>query len=86
MISATECRLENHKKKSTLDFNLKLDKHRKNIHKAENKIRFYQTTLNINNNGLNECEVINTALVKPFTQADIPLEKVDKLQDFFVEM
>ena len=74
-----------HKKKSTLDTHLKSDKHKKNVRKAENRIRDHQTTLNVNNNELNEREVINTALVKAFTQADIPLEKVDKLKDFFLE-
>jgi len=75
-----------HKKKSTLDTHLKSDKHKKNVRKAENKIKARQTTLNVNNNNdLNEREVINTALVKAFTHADIPLEKVDKLKDFFLE-
>jgi ribosomal protein L17 len=63
---------------------LKSDKHKKNVRKAENKTKkARQTTLHSNNTDLNEHEVINTALVKAFIQADIPLEKVDKLKDFF---
>ncbi|GET04898.1 hypothetical protein RCL_jg4837.t1 [Rhizophagus clarus] len=46
-------------------------------------LRYYGLTVNRIDN---EREQVNVALVKSFIQADIPLEKVDKLKKFFPEI
>ncbi|CAG8856983.1 18599_t:CDS:1, partial [Gigaspora margarita] len=68
-----------HTKKSTVDSHLKSNKHKNNVIRSENLTLFRQITLNTTNQ-LNKCEHINIALVKAFTKANIPLEKVDKLK------
>ncbi|GBC02652.1 hypothetical protein RclHR1_04730013 [Rhizophagus clarus] len=59
-----------HTKKYTIDKHLKSKKHISNAEKKRID---------------NEREQMNVALVKSFIQADIPLEKVDKLKSFFQE-
>src|SRR5438105_2697845 len=73
-----------HLKKSTLDSHLKSDKHKNNIdkaNKAKNLSLSHQTTLDTISIDINDRERINIDLVKAFTKANIPLDKVDKLKD-----
>jgi hypothetical protein len=57
-------------RKDKLERHLKSKKHISNVEKKRKD---------------NESELMNVALVKSFVQADIPLEKVDKLKNFFQE-
>jgi hypothetical protein len=75
-----------HKNKSKIDQHLNTNKHknnkvaieRRNIHRPQQ-----QTTLETFEDTISERDELNLELVKVFTAADIPLEKVDKLRPFF---
>ncbi|CAG8677392.1 540_t:CDS:2, partial [Gigaspora margarita] len=67
------------KKNNMIDSHLKSDKHKNNVIRSENLTLSCQIILDTTNQ-LNEREHINIALVKAFTKANIPLEKVDKLK------
>jgi hypothetical protein len=72
-----------HTKKSLLDQHLKTEKHKDNQSK-EKPPRQLTLTGSINN-FLNDRDTINKDLVRAFTQANIPLEKVDKLKPFLTQ-
>ena len=78
-----------HKNKSKVDQHLNTKKHknnktaikRRNI-QVNNRVN-RQTTLETFEDTISEKDELNLELVKIFTAANIPLEKVDKLRPFF---
>ena len=75
-----------HTNKSKVDQHLKTKKHENNktaIERRTNNRPQQQTTLETFKHTISERDELNLELVKVFTAADIPLEKVDKLRPFF---
>jgi hypothetical protein len=71
----------NYKNKFLLDQHLKTNKHKNNQQKAEEN----QIDLYINNTNKKEYEKINIDLICALTQANIPLEKINKLKPFLLK-
>ncbi|RGB34227.1 hypothetical protein C1646_760835 [Rhizophagus diaphanus] len=77
------CNIEiDHERKNSIDKHIKL-KHLNNKNKNNSNL-LIQRTLPSFENTLNEREKINKEIVKAFTYADIPLEKIEKLKPFLL--
>ncbi|PKK49100.1 hypothetical protein RhiirC2_803488 [Rhizophagus irregularis] len=72
-----------HKRKDSVDKHIKTVKYLNNKNK-NNSNSLLQKTLPSFENTLNEREKINKEVVKAFTYADIPLEKIEKLNPFLL--
>jgi hypothetical protein len=73
--------LLNYRNKFLLDQHLKTEKHRKNMQKMKDNSQEIHTCYTHQE----EREMINVDLVHALTQANIPIEKVDKLKPFFLK-
>ncbi|CAG8834478.1 19395_t:CDS:2, partial [Cetraspora pellucida] len=74
----------NYKNKFLLDQHLKTNKHRTNEYKPKENLQ-ETTSQNVSNICQEEREMINVDLVYALTQANIPLEKIDKLKPFLLK-
>ncbi|CAG8773896.1 35550_t:CDS:1, partial [Racocetra persica] len=71
-------------KKYNLDSHLNSNKHKKQKKIAESrKISQAYQNLTVLQTQINDKQEINIDLIKAFTKADIPLEKINKLKSFF---
>ena len=72
-----------HDRKSVIDSHIRSPTHKKRKREVENGIEPLQTTIPAIQRVRSEKSEINLHIIGAFTEADIPLEKIDKLRPFF---